>query len=207
MLEILLEEPSAEAVLRILLPRLVPGATEDVDFALRVYNGKADLLRKLPSRLRGYASWAAGADVRILVLLDRDDDDCVELKRRLDHMAAQAGLTVHRSGARCDGGAFKARIACEEIEAWYLGDPEALRKVYPRMKNFEQRRGLRDVDAVTGGTWEKLEKLLQDAHYFPNGLRKLELARSLAPELSLDSNTSSSFRQFCRAVRELLPVG
>jgi hypothetical protein len=206
MLEVLLEEPSAESALRILIPRLVPHAVEHVNFEMRVFSGKDDLLRKLPSRLRGYASWAAAANVRILTLIDRDDDDCVELKRRLDQLATQAGLLVHKSGTPGNGGEFKARIACEEIEAWYLGDPHALKVAYPKIaKNFESRKGFRDVDAIRGGTWERLEKLLQDAGYFSNGLRKLEIARTLAPILNLEQNSSRSFTAFCQAVRECFP--
>ena len=206
MLEILLEEPSAETALRVLVPRIVPGAVEGRHFATRVFAGKDDLLRKLPSRLRGYAPWAASADVRVLVLVDRDDDDCVALKKNLDQLAVEAGLRVHRSGTPGSGGEFKARVACEEIEAWYLGDPSALRAVYPRLpRNFESRQRFRDVDSVKGGTWERLEKLLQDAGYFSNGLRKLEIARALAPVLSLETNGSPSFVAFCQAVRECCP--
>ncbi|MDT0441599.1 DUF4276 family protein [Streptomyces johnsoniae] len=208
MLEILLEEPSAEAALRILIPRLVPGAAEHQDFELRKFNGKADLLRKLDGRLRGYSAWAAAAGVRILLLVDRDDDDCADLKKKIDGLAASSGLPVHRGGALWSGGTFRACIACEEIEAWYLGDPAALRKVYSRLPgNFEQRSGFRDVDAVKGGTWEKLEKLLQDAGYFSGGLRKIELAKKLAPHMDLEANSSASFRHFRGAVLGALAGG
>jgi len=206
MLEVLLEEPSAESVLRILIPRIIPGATEHVHFEMRVFSGKDDLLRKLPQRLRGYSAWAASADVRILTLLDRDDDDCAALKKRLDLLALDAGLAVHKSGTQAGGGEFKARIACEEIEAWYLGDPNALKTAYPKIaRNFESRKGFRDVDSIKGGTWERLEKLLQDAGYFSNGLRKLEIARTMAPLLNLENSGSPSFMSFCQAVRECFP--
>ncbi|WP_079048046.1 DUF4276 family protein [Streptomyces hirsutus] len=206
MLEVLLEEPSAENALRILVPRLVPHAEEHVNFEMRVFRGKDDLLRKLPDRLRGYASWARHADVRILTLVDRDDDDCVALKNKMDSLATEAGLAVHKNGSNSVGGSFKARIACEEIEAWFLGDPNALRKAYPRVaKNFEHRAGFRDVDTIHGGTWEKLQKILQDAGYFSNGLRKIELARTLAPLMDTESNRSTSFGYFCQAVRDLFP--
>ncbi|MDA4891589.1 DUF4276 family protein [Streptomyces sp. MPA0124] len=208
MLEVLLEEPSAENALRILVPRLVSHAEEHVNFELRVFRGKDDLLRKLPDRLRGYASWARHADVRILVLVDRDDDECVVLKREIDRLAVEAGLTLHTRDAVPTGGSFKTRIACEEIEAWFLGDAEALRSAYPRVaKNFEHRAGFRDVDNIHGGTWEKLQRILQDAGYFSNGLRKIELARTLAPLMSTDHNRSVSFRYFCEAVRDLFPAG
>ena len=68
-----------EAFLRVLLPRLLP---RDRSFGVRVFQGKHDLLRKLESRLRGYAKWLPDGH-RIFVMVDRDDDDCHELKRNL----------------------------------------------------------------------------------------------------------------------------
>jgi len=111
-----------EAFLRALLPRLLP---VDRTFEVHSFQGKADLLGKLPARLRGYAQWLP-ADWRIVVVVDRDDDDCQDLKRRLETMAAAAGL-ITRSRT---GGAWWQlvnRIAIEELEAWYFGDWEATR--------------------------------------------------------------------------------
>ncbi|RKZ56933.1 MAG: hypothetical protein DRR08_20355 [Candidatus Parabeggiatoa sp. nov. 2] len=51
-IEFLLEEPSAEAALQVLVPKLLPfGAT----FACHVMGGKKTLLKELPARLRGYS--------------------------------------------------------------------------------------------------------------------------------------------------------
>ena len=47
-------------------------------------------LQRLPERLAGYARWLP-ADYRIVVLLDRDDDDCHELKREMEATASRAG--------------------------------------------------------------------------------------------------------------------
>lgn len=46
--EFLVEEPSAEAMLYGVLPRLIGGTS----FRVHAYQGKSDLMRKLPSRLR-----------------------------------------------------------------------------------------------------------------------------------------------------------
>lgn len=53
-LELLVEEPSMEAFLRGLLPRLLP---RDRRFEIHAFQGKDDLLRNLATRLRGYAHW------------------------------------------------------------------------------------------------------------------------------------------------------
>lgn len=75
-LEVLVEERSAEQALRVLLPRIVP----DASFEVRVFQGKVDLLKRLPDRLKGYSTWIARADTCLVVLIDRDDDDCLKLK-------------------------------------------------------------------------------------------------------------------------------
>ncbi|MGK4001633.1 DUF4276 family protein [Sorangium sp. So ce1036] len=135
-LEVLVEEPSMEAALRILLPRILSGK---VSFEIYRHLCKDDLLMRLPARLRGYASWLPSS-WRILVIVDVDDDHCVELKRRLDLMAEQAGLTT-RSRAAGSSYAVVNRLAVEELEAWFFGDWEAVVAAYPHG---------RDDDPVAG---------------------------------------------------------
>lgn len=51
--EVLVEEPSMEAALRELLPKILTGVT----FHIYPFQDKADLLQRLPDRFRGYANW------------------------------------------------------------------------------------------------------------------------------------------------------
>lgn len=206
MLEILLEEPSAELLIQTLAPVIVPGVKEGEDFETRVFQGKDALLRKLPQRLAGYGSWAEMGNVRILVLVDRDDDSCVELKRRMVEIVQEIkGLHYHSGVESGVGGSVKISIACEEIEAWMIGDPDALRSAFPKLpKAFEKKAAFRNPDDIKGGTWEKLEKLLQDHGYFAGGLRKRELARVVGRFMDPDRNSSESFGHFCRALRALM---
>jgi hypothetical protein len=88
-IEVLVEEPSTEAALQVLLPKIIG----ETSFDVYPHQCKDDLLKCLPSRLRGYAKWLP-ASSRIVVVIDRDADDCRELKARLDQMAAQAKLTT-----------------------------------------------------------------------------------------------------------------
>ena len=73
--EFLLEEPSAEAFLAGFLPRALP---QGDTWSLHSFQGKADLLKNLGSRLRGYRRWIP-RDWRIVVLVDEDRQDCHEL--------------------------------------------------------------------------------------------------------------------------------
>lgn len=197
---VFVEEYSMEAVLDELLPRLLG----DVEFQIIRFRCKDDLLKQAPARLRGYAKWLP-ADWRILVLVDRDKDDCHQLKADLENMAADADLLTKTSVA--DGQPFNVvnRIAIEELEAWFFGDWDAVRAAYPRASaNQTGKRGFRDPDAITGGTWERLEQVLKRAGYFRTGLRKLELARDVAAHMEPDRNRSRSFQTFVDAVSATL---
>ena len=193
----LTEEPSMEAFLQEFLPRCFP----DVIATVHHYQGKYDLLRNLEGRLRGYADWPSN-DRRIVVVVDRDDDDCHQLKKRLELIADRAGLlTRSRAGSRL--WRVVNRIAIEELEAWYFGDPEAVCAAYPRVpRTFTNRAPYRQPDAITGGTWEAFERLLQDHGYFKNGIPKTQVARDIGALVVPERNTSPSFRTFYNAIVE-----
>ena len=131
-------------------------------------------------------------------MVDRDDDDCRVLKQRLEAIAADAGLLTKTAVG--DGQRFQVanRIAIEELEAWFFGDWQAVRTAYPRgPENIPNKAGFRDPDAISGGTWEALERILNRAGYFATGLRKLECARAVARYMEPDRNSSRSFRALC----------
>ncbi|HRF91475.1 MAG TPA: DUF4276 family protein, partial [Desulfobacter postgatei] len=125
---VFVEEYSMEAVLEILLPGMLDG----IDYQIIRFQCKDDLLKQLPARLKGYSAWMPET-WSILVLVDRDDDDCMILKQQLEQYAKDTGLLT-RSCARA-GENFKVtnRIVIEELEAWYFGDWAAVKTAYPRV--------------------------------------------------------------------------
>lgn len=187
-----------EAFLRALLPRLLP---QDRTFEVHAFQGKNDLLGKLEARLRGYAAWLP-ADWRILVVVDRDDENCLGLKQRLDATAQRAGL---RSRSLAEGLPWQLvnRIAIEELEAWYFGDWSAVCAAFPRLSaTIPNQQRYRDPDAIAGGTWEAFERILQRRGYFKGGLRKIEAARTLGGVVEPERNRSRSFCRFRDALLE-----
>ena len=187
-----------EAFLQEMLLKVLP---EDCTFNCHVHRGKPDLLRKLENRLSGYSRWLP-AESRIIVLVDRDSDDCRELKNELERAAANAGLLT-RSRARDGAWRVVNRIVIEELEAWYFGNWEAVRSAYPRVQpGIPRQAGYRDPDAIRGGTWEAFERILQRDGHFRNGLRKVEVARTIAPLIDPADNSSRSFQVFCDALTE-----
>jgi hypothetical protein len=196
-LVLLVEEPSMEAFLCGLLPRLLP---QDRTFQVHPFQGKSDLLGKIEARLRAYASWLPD-NWRIVVVVDRDDDDCRQLKQRLEGMATRAGLRTRTSTGAAPPWQLVNRIAIEELEAWYFGDWEAVRAVYPRVPaGIPNRQGFRDPDAIVGGTWEAFEQVLQRHGYFKGGLTKLEAARAIGEHVAPSRSCSRSFQVFCSAL-------
>lgn len=198
--EVLVEEASAEAALRILLPKVLGG----LSFQVYRFQGKHDLLKRLPERLRGYAAWLP-RDHRILVLVDRDDDDCRTLKEKMEEASVDAGLRTRRSSGSGTTYQVVNRIAIEELEAWYFGDWEAVRQAYPKVNaSVPSQAKYRDPDAIAGGTWEAFERVMRAAGYFKTGLRKIEAARTIAEHWRPEANRSHSFRVFCGALQEMI---
>jgi len=188
-IEFLVEEPSMEAALRLLLPRILG----DISFEIYPSQCKDDLLTQLPNRLRAYASYMPDT-WRIVVIVDRDDEDCMKLKARLEGITRHAGLKT-RSQATGASYSVVNRIATEELEAWYFGDWAAVREAYPRVsETITAQAKYRASDAIKGGTWEALERVLQKAGYFAGGLRKIEAARSISKHMDPARNSSPSFR-------------
>ena len=191
-LEFLVEEPSMEAFLRVALPRMLPGTCS---FNIHAFRGKPDLLKKLRQRLSGYQRWIPPG-YRIVVLVDRDNQDCHALKAELE-AAARPTTLLTRSQAGASRWQIVNRIVIEELEAWYFGDWEAVRGAYPRVPaDVPRRASYRNPDAIRGGTWEAFERVMKQHGYFTTGLRKVEAAQEIAQHINPDRNQSGSFGVF-----------
>ena len=192
-IDVLTEEQSAKAALDLLLPKILP---QTVTFRVSNFNGKSDLMKKLPDRLRAYARRIRREELRICVLVDEDRQDCRLLKRRLEEVAKQAGLVTKSVSV---GRTFNLlnRIAVEELEAWFFGDPDAMRCAYPLLsRNFEKSATYRRPDDIKGGTAEALERLLRRHRYVMGNLPKVQVARNIAEWMDPSKNCSPSFCQF-----------
>ena len=194
----IVEEPSIEAFLTGLLPRML-GA--HVTFSIRAHQGKKDLLAKLGQRLKGYARWLPDG-TRLVVVADRDDQNCLVLKQQMEALAADAGL---RTRTTCGALPWQVvnRIAVEELEAWYFGEWQGVRKAFPRLSVTQPKKAaFRNSDAIAGGTWEAFERVMKKAGHMAGGLRKVEAARIIGKHFSHQAATSPSFLSFREAVLE-----
>lgn len=176
-LVVLTEEPSMVPVVKAIIGKASP----PISVKIIPHQGARDLESSLVRKLRAWRNPGA----RFLVLRDNDGADCVERKRRLAELVAKSGCA-----APC-----KVRIVCQELEAWFVGDPEALVEAglvdcIPSAASF---RG--DPDALADPV-AVLKKVC-------GPYAKISNASLIAPYLDLDRNRSASFRETVAAIREL----
>jgi len=158
------------------------------------------LLHNLPSKLRAYGNGMKDNEV-VILLVDLDGrEDCTafknELKSVLDFCEKKPILLI--------------RIAIEELEAWYLGDREAIATAFP---NYNQKIFDSYIQDSQIGTWEMLADIIH-----PNGLvnlnkngkrsvlvleEKKKWTKAISPYMDVDNNLSPSFCCFRDGIRTL----
>lgn len=200
-IEFLVEEQSAEEALKHLLPRLIKKRAQ---WKLISLGSKYKLIKALPKRLAAYRQRIdEGEDLRVVVLVDRDHDDCNAIKHQLEDVARGARLAT-KSAPDADGRFLVVnRIVVEELESWFIGDPEALRQAFTSLPQIDARRGIfRNPD--NGGSWEALHRFLKKHGIYRSSFPKIDAARRIAPRLDPHTNRSHSFGVFVDGVEALL---
>lgn len=166
---------------------------------LRTFQGKPDLLKKLPSRLAGYATTLKRVPrTRVMIVVDRDNDDCVALKQKTEKMAQNAGLLVRASGRPP---VVMVRIVVRELENWYFGDWAAVQAAFPKVRGEPPAKYRANADTAHNKTWDVFRACLSGAGVSMDS--KVRCAECIAPHLDPDPNSSVSFQAFLQGVREL----
>ena len=195
------EEASLESALTQLLPKILPPT---VSSKIHAFRGKPDFLAKLPDRLKGYQAWLP-PDWKIVILIDEDREDCRKLKEKLEIMAISSGLITKSSCQKYKSFQVLNRIVVEELEAWFFGDVQAIRQAYPKVSaNLANQQPYRDPDAIKGGTWEALERVLKKAGYHPGGLEKYKASSEISQYMNPELNRSKSFQVFYQGLLEII---
>lgn len=198
-IEFLVEDDCIKITLQQLLPKMLPVKYK---WVIHSFQGKDDLLSKLPTRLRGYRK--IGGCGRIVVIIDQDSNNCIELKNKLDRIARNLGL-IPKSQTR-DEETFKVmnRIIVEELEAWFFGDNRALSTAFPGVpESLHKKEKYRYPDKMHN-TWEQLEAVLKRAGYYQTGLDKREAAGLISQHMVPSINCSKSFQVFREGLNSLV---
>ena len=177
-----------------------------VDWRPIDYGSKQQLLARIPARMAGYARLPREHRPLSLVLIDRDDDDCRDLKSTLERTCSNAGLPTRATGQ----GSIEVvnRIVCEELEAWFFGDVVALEEGWRGLRRIGTQAPYRDPDAIRGGTHEALLREFQRSGYLKGLARlpKIDTARTMGLLLDPARNTSRSFRHFWTGLNTLAAI-
>lgn len=153
------------------------------------------LLNDLPMFLRAFDKKFRGVpNTAIIVVMDNDKRNPDEFKAQLSELTIQNMLLSDH--AFC--------IAVKEMEAWLLGDLDAIEKAYPTVRKNAgkgyQQYGICDTweilaDMVYPGGLKRLRKRA-DNSYSEIGKMKQEWADKIGEMLDLSRNLSPSFRVF-----------
>ena len=173
----LLEEKSSKAMLEVVLPKIIPSG---VVYRLISFEGKSDLENNLVRKIRG---WRA-PDSFFVVMRDQDSGNCREIKQRLVQKCTEAG--------RDD---TLVRIACHELESFYLGDLNAVEQAYGITLPSQKSRKYRTPDDLANAK-EELEKITRGEY------QKIDGSRRIAEHLDLNGeNRSKSFNALISGIK------
>ncbi|MDR9839806.1 DUF4276 family protein [Herbaspirillum huttiense] len=178
----LLEEPSAKAMLETLLPRILD---PQLRHRLIPFEGKQDLEKQLERKLRGYLN----PDARFLIMRDQDSHaDCKALKGTLLAKCVAAGK----------GEVSLVRIACRELESFYLADLAAVESAFgvAGLSKLQGNAKYRDPDRL-GSPSKELNELTRGKY------QKVGGSRALGSSLNLDNTRSDSFSNLIQGIRRL----
>lgn len=179
----LVEEPSMKVLLDGLLPRFFPGWQKDVHFKCVPHEGKSDLDKSVPRKLK---EWKVPGD-RFVIVRDNDNADCVALKARYVAVCGASGRPESL-----------VRLVCQELESWYLGDLWAMAQAFvqPNLDTPGLRKRFAEPDS-----WQKpsveIDRLVAD-------FGKVAGARAMAQYLRRgEHNRSASFKAFVGGVHRV----
>ena len=178
-----LEEPSAKEMLQGVLPRILP---DGVLTRYLVFKGKQDLEKNLVKKLRG---WQSPESV-FVVMRDQDAGECETIKNNLLDLCRQSGKTD-----------ALVRIACRELESFYLGDLDAVEKglALRGVAKLQENRKYRNPDILSKPSIE-LETLTKGIY------QKISGSRAIGHYLAIGNNKSNSFNVLLEGIRKLAGV-
>jgi len=133
-------------------------------------------------KLRGYRV----PEARFVVMRDKDSEDCRQVKERLAAKCAEAGKPD-----------ALIRVACHELESWYLGDLAAVEAGLEvgGLVRYQKRKPYAAPDhlAAPAGKLRAIAPAYQ----------KIGGSRVIGPHLNPDVNRSHSFSVFVAGIRKL----
>lgn len=209
--QFLVEDQSGGKLISAVMERYREERTEiTIEYDIRAYRGiggfargenakniKSDkLLIDLPKRLKAFNIALQGRSASLFIVLDNDTRDVDRFRQHLQAVSVENHITIDH--VYC--------IAVEEMEAWLLGDIEAIQKAYPELfDRIATKHATYQQDSI-GKTWEFLFEMLtkkntskirmEKLSFVDIGKYKLEWADKIGAYLNIRNNKSPSFQYF-----------
>lgn len=172
---VLVEEKSSAVIIEHLSASLKLGRR----VRILSHDGFGDLKKSIPRKLNAEYDELT----RFIILCDADNKNCIERKRQL------FDLVPHAKRSRTI-----VRIACRELEAWYIAQPEALRRGGAIKNKISKRMLSRDPDQI--------DNIKEFSKKFIYQRGQIDLARKIGPYLNPEDEKSKSFYHFIIALRQ-----
>jgi hypothetical protein len=177
----LLEERSMKETLENLLPKVIP---PEINYQCIAHEGKQDLEKSIPRKLK---VWNKPA--KFIIIRDKDSEDCLKVKQKL--------LELCQQGNRSD---TLIRIACHELESWFLGDLVAVEKGLKlrqgKLSKLQSNQKYRDPD--------QLSNPKQELQRIAPVYQPISGSRAISQHLNLKNNKSHSFNIFIQGLKRII---
>ncbi len=178
-----LEEPSAKELLKIIVPKLIPKC---ISIFWIVFEGKQDLEKNVVKKIKNWMK----PNSYFIVIRDKDAGNCKLIKEQL--------VTKIKNTNKIDRTLI--RIACHELESFYLGDLKAVEKGLNlhNLSHKQVNRKYRVPDKLANASQE-LEKITGGRY------QKVSCSREIAEFMRLDnSNKSHSFNVLINGIQKII---
>jgi len=214
--QFLIEDMSSAELIEILMNKIAE-KSRNVQYNCKFFHGlggftkkntvketkTGKLLNDLATYLKGFNKSLQNIQAAIIVVVDNDDRDTNYFQSQLRKIAEQNEIKTDH--VFC--------VAVEEVEAWLLGDEEAVKAAYPSAKLQVLHSYVQDSIC---GTWE----VLADTVY-PGGLAKFRKncptyvdvgkyktiwAKEIGIHMDISKNKSPSFQAFISEIQKRLPT-
>jgi hypothetical protein len=174
----LLEEESAEEMLKKFLPRCFP----TLRCTYRRFPGVNNLLKRLEKTIRNHIDPCCP----VIILCDQDDKDCIELKKQIRKLCKKTG-----QHSRC-----VVRIACRELESWYLAQLDVVASHFGVPELSKRQKRYNNPDHLDDPAKE-MERLTNRQY------QKVKGSRIMGQHLDPDVERSISFTHFINTLRKI----
>lgn len=174
-----LEEESAKVMLVGVLAKIIK---QTLPVRYVVFEGKQDLEKQIIKKLRGYNN----REAFFIILRDQDSADCISVKNELKQKCITAGKPD-----------AIVRIACRELESWYLSDLTAVEKAYSKkgISEIQAQKKYRNPDHL-GSPSRELKKIVPE-------YQKIEGSRLISNFLDINNSRSTSFYHLIESIKKI----